>query len=159
MNKKYFYNYSRFVDLLRKKKHNELLSEKERLEFNSYYSDLSTFLLWQEKSNFIKLVEDLLSINIDNIDINSEIDNEFDEFDYELSCLWTRFETLRFSLIQNYSELKKIKVKTKLEMKKFSEFFTEILNYLEFRSDSDNELDIQIILMIKDAYINFKNKL
>ena len=44
-------------------------------------------------------------------------------------------------------------------MKKFSEFFTEILNYLEFRSDSDNELDIQIILMIKDAYINFKNKL
>lgn len=159
MNKKYFYNYSRFVDLLRKKKHNELLSEKERLEFNSYYSDLSTFLLWQEKSNFIKLVEDLLSINIDNIDINSEIDNEFDEFDYELSCLWARFEKLRFSLIQNYSELKKIKVKTKLEMKKFSEFFTEILNYLEFRSDSDNELDIQIILMIKDAYINFKNKL
>ena len=159
MNKKYFYNYSRFVDLLRKKKHNELLSEKERLEFNSYYSDLSTFLLWQEKSNFIKLVEDLLSINIDNIDINSEIDNEFDEFDYELSCLWVRFERLRFSLIQNYSELKKIKVKTKLEMKKFSEFFTEILNYLEFRSDSDNELDIQIILMIKDAYINFKNKL
>ena len=44
-------------------------------------------------------------------------------------------------------------------MKKFSEFLTEILNYLEFRSDSDNELDIQIILMIKDAYINFKNKL
>ena len=62
-------------------------------------------------------------------------------------------------IIQNYSELKKIKVKTKLEMKKFSEFLTEILNYLEFRSDSDNELDIQIILMIKDAYINFKNKL
>lgn len=157
MNKKYFYNYSRFVDLLRKKKHNELLSEKERLEFKSYYSDLSAFLLWQEKSNFIKLVEDLLSINIDNIDINSEIDNEFDEFDYELSCLWARFVKLRFSLISNYSELKKIKVENKLEMKKFSKFLTEILNYLEFRSDSDNELDIQIILMIKDAYIEFKN--